>query len=154
MQQGPSSATAIASTSYLLLLSYTGISVTAQRDPLLPRPPSALQNALLPYTGISITAQITTGGFAQQQGVLLCHDQLFTPSQVTSTALHELIHAYDDCRAGVNGLDWADCQAHACSEVCAPTSCSAPVLGGRTGQTARLTLALRCVHLLLDLLPS
>ncbi|KAF5839781.1 peptidase M76 [Dunaliella salina] len=57
------------------------------------------------------------GGYSQQQGVILCHDQLQTPSQVTSTALHELLHAYDDCRAGAGGLDWADCQTHACAEV-------------------------------------
>ena len=29
--------------------------------------------------------------------------------------IHELIHAYDDCRAA--NLDWANCAHHACSEV-------------------------------------
>ncbi len=58
------------------------------------------------------------GGYSQQHGVILCQDQLHTRSQVASTALHELLHAYDDCRAGSAGLDWADCRAHACAEVC------------------------------------
>jgi len=34
---------------------------------------------------------------------------------VNQVVIHELIHAYDDCR--VANLDWADCAHHACSEV-------------------------------------
>lgn len=29
--------------------------------------------------------------------------------------IHELIHAYDDCRAA--NLDWSNCAHHACTEV-------------------------------------
>lgn len=36
--------------------------------------------------------------------------------EVNQVVIHELIHAYDDCRAA--NLDWADCAHHACSEVC------------------------------------
>lgn len=34
---------------------------------------------------------------------------------VNQVVIHELIHAYDDCRAA--NLDWANCAHHACSEV-------------------------------------
>ncbi len=38
--------------------------------------------------------------------------------QVRSTVIHELIHAYDDCQAKARGgLNWNDCQQHACTEV-------------------------------------
>lgn len=109
------------------------------------------------------------GGYSQEHGIILCHDQLRTPSQasegthlawpvqprstpvltrrlkgpsrscvlpllprrttplsaqVASTALHELIHAYDDCRAKPKGgLDWDNCRAHACTEVRVHTWC-------------------------------
>ena len=36
--------------------------------------------------------------------------------EVNQVVTHELIHAFDDCRAG--NLDWANCAHHACSEVC------------------------------------
>ena len=36
--------------------------------------------------------------------------------EVNQVVIHELIHAYDDCRAA--NLDWANCAHHACSEVC------------------------------------
>jgi inner membrane protease ATP23 len=39
-----------------------------------------------------------------------------TQDDVNQVVIHELIHAYDDCRAA--NLDWADCAHHACSEVC------------------------------------
>lgn len=35
--------------------------------------------------------------------------------EVDQVVIHELIHAYDDCRAA--NLDWANCAHHACSEV-------------------------------------
>ena len=36
--------------------------------------------------------------------------------EVNQVVIHELIHAYDDCRAA--NLDWTNCAHHACSEVC------------------------------------
>ena len=48
--------------------------------------------------------------------VILCEDQQQTqhPSLVASMLAHELVHAYDQCRAKVR---WNDCRHHACSEV-------------------------------------
>jgi hypothetical protein len=42
------------------------------------------------------------------------------PQEEISHALtHELVHAYDHCRA--RNLDWTNCQHHACSEIRAAT---------------------------------
>ncbi|KAL6749376.1 peptidase M76 family-domain-containing protein [Haematococcus lacustris] len=57
------------------------------------------------------------GGYSPTHGVVLCQDELRTKEQVHSTVLHELVHAYDDCRAGPGGLDWTNCRQHACTEV-------------------------------------
>ncbi len=58
------------------------------------------------------------GGYSPAHGVLLCRNQLRTVEQVHSTVLHELLHAYDDCRAQPQGgLDWTNCHQHACAEV-------------------------------------
>jgi inner membrane protease ATP23 len=38
---------------------------------------------------------------------------------VNNALVHELIHAYDHCRAAT--LDWSACQHHACSEIRAAT---------------------------------
>ncbi|GFP80764.1 ribosome biogenesis regulatory protein homolog [Phtheirospermum japonicum] len=38
----------------------------------------------------------------------------FKTDEVTQVVIHELIHAYDECRAA--NLDWSDCAHHACSE--------------------------------------
>lgn len=35
--------------------------------------------------------------------------------EVNQVIIHELIHAYDECRAA--NLDWSNCSHHACSEV-------------------------------------
>ncbi|KAK3183700.1 hypothetical protein Dsin_030986 [Dipteronia sinensis] len=35
---------------------------------------------------------------------------------VNQVVIHELIHAYDDCRAA--NLNWKNCAHHACSEDC------------------------------------
>lgn len=34
---------------------------------------------------------------------------------MNQVVIHELIHAYDECRA--KNLDWTNCAHHACSEV-------------------------------------
>ncbi|KAL5978193.1 Mitochondrial inner membrane protease atp23 [Asimina triloba] len=39
--------------------------------------------------------------------------------EVDQVVIHELIHAYDDCRAA--NLDWANCAHHACSELYFPS---------------------------------
>jgi len=38
-----------------------------------------------------------------------------TQGDVNRALVHELVHAYDHCRA--SNLDWAACEHHACSEV-------------------------------------
>eukprot|EP00960_Hanusia_phi_P011310 330485-Hanusia_phi.AAC.1 len=72
------------------------------------------------------------GGFdesaSRQGGVVLCHNHLRNYSHTgllaceasarsqlaEMTMTHELIHAYDHCRAYV---DWSNCVHHACSEI-------------------------------------
>jgi mitochondrial inner membrane protease ATP23 len=47
-------------------------------------------------------------------GVVLCENQPLSQADVNDVVTHELIHAYDHCRARV---DWTDCVHHACSEI-------------------------------------
>jgi inner membrane protease ATP23 len=62
------------------------------------------------------------GGFstdpAQPPHVMLCEDNIerakVPPAMVEQTVVHELIHAYDSCRAHV---DWDNCLQLACTEV-------------------------------------
>ena len=55
------------------------------------------------------------GGFRPQQGVVVCQNHVQTQEEVNNLLAHELIHAYDHCRAA--NLDWNNCQHHTCSEV-------------------------------------
>ncbi|KAK3285345.1 hypothetical protein CYMTET_7047 [Cymbomonas tetramitiformis] len=55
------------------------------------------------------------GGFELPAGILLCSDAFVSQEQLDHTVTHELIHAFDHCRA--KNLDWYDCRHHACSEV-------------------------------------
>jgi inner membrane protease ATP23 len=55
------------------------------------------------------------GGFRAPDGVILCHNHLASQEEVTHALTHELIHAYDHCRA--KDLDWCNCEHHACSEI-------------------------------------
>eukprot|EP01026_Neomeris_dumetosa_P055579 TRINITY_DN5058_c0_g2_i5.p2 TRINITY_DN5058_c0_g2~~TRINITY_DN5058_c0_g2_i5.p2 ORF type:complete len:183 (+),score=11.43 TRINITY_DN5058_c0_g2_i5:198-746(+) len=55
------------------------------------------------------------GGFMPGLGVIVCHDQLSTYSEVRNALVHELIHAYDHCR--VRDLDFGNCKHLACTEV-------------------------------------
>ena len=47
---------------------------------------------------------------------MVCSNHMNIQDEVNQVVTHELIHAFDDCRAG--NLDWANCAHHACSEVC------------------------------------
>jgi inner membrane protease ATP23 len=60
-------------------------------------------------------ADAVGGGFRPPDGVVLCHNHLPRAVDVTQAMAHELIHAYDHCRAA--DLDWATLDHHACSEV-------------------------------------
>lgn len=47
--------------------------------------------------------------------VVVCSNHLTFQDEVNQVVIHELIHAYDDCRAA--NLNWTNCAHHACSEV-------------------------------------
>ena len=49
------------------------------------------------------------------QKVVVCKNYVTYPEEVGTLLTHELIHAYDQCRAA--NLSWGDCEHHACSEV-------------------------------------
>ncbi|GFP82768.1 mitochondrial inner membrane protease atp23 [Phtheirospermum japonicum] len=57
----------------------------------------------------------TVGEYVKGQGIVVCSNRLQIQDEVTQVVIHELIHAYDECRAA--NLDWSDCAHHACSEV-------------------------------------
>ena len=55
------------------------------------------------------------GGFRPRSGVVVCQNHVQTQEEVNNLLAHELIHAYDHCRAA--NLDWNNCHHHTCSEV-------------------------------------
>lgn len=55
------------------------------------------------------------GGYDRDRGVILCQQHMQNSAQlIETTMVHELIHAFDDCRAHVN---WTDLRHHACTEI-------------------------------------
>jgi inner membrane protease ATP23 len=55
------------------------------------------------------------GGYDRDRGVILCQQHMQNSAAlIESTMVHELIHAFDDCRAHVN---WTDLKHHACTEI-------------------------------------
>lgn len=67
------------------------------------------------YFVVRTCAAAATGGFVAPEGVVLCHNHITRQTDVDTALRHELIHAYDYCRAG--NLDFRDMENHACSEV-------------------------------------
>lgn len=61
--------------------------------------------------------------------VILCHNRLEHRREVELAVAHELVHAYDFCRAA--DLDLTDCRHHACTEVRSARVCG--VLGAGAG---------------------
>ncbi|XP_027347613.1 mitochondrial inner membrane protease ATP23-like [Abrus precatorius] len=55
------------------------------------------------------------GGYTQGQGIVVCCNEMESQDDVNQVLKHELIHAFDDCRAA--NLDWSSCAHHACSEI-------------------------------------
>ncbi|XVE67799.1 hypothetical protein DITRI_Ditri09bG0017400 [Diplodiscus trichospermus] len=55
------------------------------------------------------------GGFIRGKGIIVCSNYMRFQDEVTQTVIHELIHAYDDCRAA--NLDFRNCAHHVCSEI-------------------------------------
>ncbi|XVF60164.1 hypothetical protein PTKIN_Ptkin08bG0022100 [Pterospermum kingtungense] len=56
-----------------------------------------------------------SGGYVRGEGIVVCSNHVNIQDEVSQVVTHELIHAYDDCRAA--NLDWANCAHHACSEI-------------------------------------
>ncbi|KAH7846951.1 hypothetical protein Vadar_020059 [Vaccinium darrowii] len=59
--------------------------------------------------------QKISGGYFRGEGIMVCSNHMTLQDEVNQVVIHELIHAYDDCRAA--NLDWANCAHHACSEI-------------------------------------
>lgn len=55
------------------------------------------------------------GGFRPEAGVAVCHNHISSQTELETALTHELIHAYDHCRA--KHMDWTNCEHHACSEI-------------------------------------
>ncbi|KAF9597794.1 hypothetical protein IFM89_021879 [Coptis chinensis] len=60
--------------------------------------------------------QKIAGGYLRGRGIIVCSNHMTFQDEVNQVVIHELIHAYDDCRA--KNLDWKNCAHHACSEEC------------------------------------
>lgn len=59
--------------------------------------------------------QQISGGYIRGEGIRVCSNHINIQDDVNQVVIHELIHAYDECRAA--NLDWANCAHHACSEI-------------------------------------
>ncbi|KAI3761904.1 hypothetical protein L1987_52327 [Smallanthus sonchifolius] len=59
--------------------------------------------------------QRMSGGYVRGEGIVVCSNHLTFEDEVKQVVIHELIHAFDDCRAA--NLDWTNCAHHACSEI-------------------------------------
>ncbi|XP_010549759.1 PREDICTED: mitochondrial inner membrane protease ATP23 [Tarenaya hassleriana] len=55
------------------------------------------------------------GGYTAGEGITVCSNYLTIQDEVNQVVIHELIHAYDECRA--KNLDWLNCAHHSCSEI-------------------------------------
>ncbi|CAL0299145.1 unnamed protein product [Lupinus luteus] len=55
------------------------------------------------------------GAYISGEGVTVCTNYIRIQDEVNQVVTHELIHAYDDCRA--SNLEWTSCAHHACSEI-------------------------------------
>ncbi|KAL4581560.1 hypothetical protein LXL04_006083 [Taraxacum kok-saghyz] len=59
--------------------------------------------------------QQMSGGYVRGEGIVVCSNYMNIQDEVNQVVIHELIHAFDDCRAA--NLDWTNCAHHACSEI-------------------------------------
>ncbi|KAK2433677.1 hypothetical protein P8452_31017 [Trifolium repens] len=59
--------------------------------------------------------QSHAGGYLPGQGIVVCGNRTQMQDEVNQVIIHELIHAFDDCRSA--NLNWTDCAHHACSEI-------------------------------------
>ncbi|GAA0144766.1 metalloprotease [Lithospermum erythrorhizon] len=66
------------------------------------------------FEAINCENQVT-GGYIKGEGIKVCSNHMLLQDDVNQVVFHELIHAYDECRAA--NLDWSNCAHHACSEI-------------------------------------
>ena len=59
----------------------------------------------------------------------MCHNRLQSATEFENMLVHELVHAYDHCRA--RDLSWQNCRHHACSEARTARAAGACVRVGR-----------------------
>ena len=66
------------------------------------RPLYALEKAGCPvnrsFFQVHNCSQAVMGGFRPDEGVVLCHNNLLTRTDMENMLTHELVHAYDHCR--------------------------------------------------------
>jgi hypothetical protein len=51
---------------------------------------------------VQYCSQAVLGGFRPDQGVVLCHNNLMSRTDMENMLSHELVHAYDHCRYETN----------------------------------------------------
>ncbi|KAK2648996.1 hypothetical protein Ddye_016485 [Dipteronia dyeriana] len=59
--------------------------------------------------------KIFEGAFGEIR-IMMCSNHMIIKDEVSQVDIHELIHAYDDCRAA--NLNWANCAHHTCNSCC------------------------------------
>lgn len=60
-------------------------------------------------------AQVELGFEIRRMQITICYNQLHSQDEINNALVHEMLHAYDHCRA--SNMDWTNCDHHACSEV-------------------------------------
>nr|CAD1837157.1 unnamed protein product [Ananas comosus var. bracteatus] len=68
---------------------------------------------LLKWSSMLASQELTLSHVLHQ--VTICCNHMTIQDEINQVVIHELIHAYDDCRA--KNLDWKNCAHHACSEI-------------------------------------
>ncbi|XP_040367951.1 mitochondrial inner membrane protease ATP23 isoform X2 [Rosa chinensis] len=56
------------------------------------------------------------GVYTSRGWIMVCSNHMNMQDEVNQVVIHELIHAFDDCRAAPM-VNWANCPHHACSEI-------------------------------------
>ncbi|KMZ70744.1 Mitochondrial inner membrane protease ATP23 [Zostera marina] len=57
----------------------------------------------------------TSGTYQRGHGIRVCSNHMIYQDEINQVIIHELIHAYDDCR--VKNLLWTNCAHLACAEI-------------------------------------
>ena len=74
----------------------------AEKTPIVRFLLEALDKAGCPvnksFFEVQYCSQAVLGGFRPDQGVVLCHNNLMTRTDMDNMLTHELVHAYDHCR--------------------------------------------------------